>query len=128
MMVVMTSWAPVRALRNPGMNPQKAPVTIPTAIDASRITKAGTWPWSTNAVIVAPRAPIISWPSTPMLNMPARNEMATASPARISGVEATSVSVSGRMAVAMSAASPVSSAVRIRTGSPNAPRASPRSR
>ena len=63
----------------------------------------------------------MSWPSTPMLNMPARNEIATARPVRISGVDATSVSVSGRIAVAMSLVLPVSKAVTMRTGSPNAP-------
>ena len=71
--------------------------------------------------IVAPSAPMMSWPSPPMLNMPARNEMATPRPTKISGVAETSVSVSGRIAVAMSRGSPVWSAVWIRRGSPNAP-------
>ena len=64
---------------------------------------------------------MISWPSTPMLNMPARNEIATPRPVKISGVAATSVSVIGRIAVAISRGSPVWNAVRIRAGSPNAP-------
>ena len=42
---------------------------------------------------------MISWPSPPMLNMPVRNEIATARPTKMSGVAATSVSVSGRIAV-----------------------------
>ncbi len=56
-----------------------------------------------------------------MLNIPARNEIAIASPVKIRGIVATSVSVMGRMAFAMSVALPVWKAVAMRPGSPKAP-------
>ena len=59
------------------------------------------WSLSAIAAIAAPNAPRMNWPSTPMLNAPLRNEIATARPVKISGVAATSVSVIGRTAAAM---------------------------
>jgi hypothetical protein len=121
MIVVMTSCAPVRALSNPGMNPQSAPPTVAARMARIRSTGAGRPPPIPIVTIVANNAPRSSWPSPPMLNMPARNEIATARPTKMYGIVATSVSVMGRIAVAMSLEAPVSSAVRIRSGSPNAP-------
>ena len=102
MMVVMTSWAPVRAFRKPGMKPQKPPASVAPAMANTRITRLGSPEvWSETPTNVAPSAPMISWPSPPMLNMPVRNEIATARPTKMRGVAATRVSVIGRMAVAM---------------------------
>ena len=63
----------------------------------------------------------MNWPSTPMLNTPLRNEIATARPVKISGVAATSVSVIGRMAAAMSCGLGSAIAAAILAGSPSAP-------
>ena len=104
------------------MKPQIPPNTTEAAIARTRITSDGRPEfWSPTPTIVAPSAPRISWPPPPMLNMPVRNEIATARPVKISGVAATSVSVSGRMAVAMSFRLPVWNALTILPGSPNAP-------
>ena len=84
MMVVMTSLAPVRALRNPGMKPQKAPVSTPHSVETRMIRNIGC-SLSAIAAVAAPNAPRTNWPSTPMLNAPLRNETATARPVRISG-------------------------------------------
>ena len=104
------------------MKPQTPPASVAAADRRDQDDRRRHLPVAARSrAIVAPRAPIISWPSPPMLNMPARNEIATARPAKIKGVAATSVSVIGRIAVAMSLALPVWSAVMIRPGSPKAP-------
>ena len=121
MMVVMTSLAPVFALSRPGMKPQNAPVTTPAMALTTRISHIGC-SLSAMAAIEAPKAPRTNWPSTPMLNAPLRNEIATARPVKMSGVAATSVSVSGRTAVAIARGVGLAIAALIRSGSPNAPR------
>ncbi len=68
-----------------------------------------------------PSAPMMNWPSTPMLKTPLRKAMATARPQKMSGVEATRVSVSGRIAAAMAFGSFEPIAAMILVGSPNAP-------
>src|SRR3954453_5823756 len=95
MMVVITSCAPVCALRNPGMNPQIPPPIIPARSANGRWTKAGR-PGSHAAISPAHSPPTTIWPSMPMLNMPARAATAKARPPRTSGVAATSVSASSR--------------------------------
>src|SRR5215213_9829697 len=95
MMVVITSCAPVCALRNPGMNPQIPPAVIPATTANGRWTKIGR-PGSHAAVSPAQSPPTTIWPSMPMLNSPARAATAKASPPRISGVAITSVSASSR--------------------------------
>jgi len=121
MMVVMTSLAPVRALRKPGMNPQAAPVSTPHSVEIRMIRNIGC-SLRAMAAVAAPNAPRTNWPSTPMLNAPLRNEIATARPVKMSGVAATSVSVSGRTAVAMARGVGFAIAALILSGSPNAPR------
>src|SRR3954449_6398628 len=89
MIVVMTSCAPVRALRNPTIPPQIAPPSIPAAKATRRCSPGGrsqvkpTYPQKT--------APMISWPWAPMLNSPARKANVTPRPAQISGAERWSV-------------------------------------
>src|SRR5215204_2440056 len=95
MMVVITSCAPVCALRNPGMNPQIPPAIIPARTASGRWTKIGR-PGSHAAASPAHSPPTTICPSMPMLNSPARAATAKASPPRISGVAATSVSASSR--------------------------------
>ena len=73
------------------------------------------------AAAAAPNAPRTNWPSTPMLNTPLRNAIATPRPAKISGVEATSVSVMGLMAAAIARGVGSASAALILAGSPTAP-------
>src|SRR5690242_3825804 len=89
MIVVITSCAPVRALRNPTMPPQSAPPARP----ASRATS--TWsPGGRSQVkptYPAKIAPMISWPWAPMLNSPARKASVTPRPAQMSGAERLSV-------------------------------------
>ena len=41
MIVLITSWAPVRALRNPAMPPQNAPPTSPARMARGRWIAAG---------------------------------------------------------------------------------------
>src|SRR5215207_5788047 len=95
MMVVITSCAPVCALRNPGMNPQIPPATIPARTASGRWTKIGR-PGSHAAAKPAHSPPTTIWPSMPMLNSPAREATAKASPPRISGVAITNVSANSR--------------------------------
>ena len=64
---------------------------------------------------------MMNWPSTPMLNTPLRKAIATASPVKMSGVDATRVSVNGRTAAAMTLGSLVPMAAAILVGSPKAP-------
>src|SRR6476659_6295704 len=90
MIVVTTSWAPVRAFSSPGMKPQNPPTIAPARIDA-RIAR-GAGQVATAAPVPAPAtAPIRNWPWAPMLNKPALKPTPTASPPRLSGPAWTSV-------------------------------------
>ena len=51
---------------------------------SGRWMKIGAWSWEPTTAAVS--MPMAYWPSTPMLNRPALNAIAVASPARISGV------------------------------------------
>ena len=85
MIVVTTSWAPDKAFRAPGIQPQAAPASIPArraaviAIGAGAVARAAPTP----AAAVAARR---NWPCPPMLNRPALKPTPTASPPRTSGV------------------------------------------
>ena len=102
------------------MKPHAAPVSMPAATDTRRITGIG-WSLRAIAAMVAPNAPRTNCPSTPMLKTPLRNEMATARPQKIRGVDATSVSVMGRIAAATARGVGSARAAPIRAGSPRAP-------
>ena len=85
MMVVITSCAPVRAFKMPGIAPKIAPPTAPAII------ASGTWMYPGPSIAkpthkaVMPPASI--WPVAPMLKRPALNATATEIPHKISGVE-----------------------------------------
>jgi hypothetical protein len=91
MIVEITSCAPVLARNQPGIAPQKAPPRNPARMAMGRWTIQGR-PVIMNPAMTAVMPPIVIWPSAPMLNRPARNPMATAKPARISGAEVVKVS------------------------------------
>src|SRR5579875_1888153 len=93
MIVTITSWAPVRAFRMPGMNPPMAPPTAPAITTSGMWMMAGRCHW--NPTYVAAIAPAISCPWPPMLNTPVEKPTATPMPARISGVADTMVSEIG---------------------------------
>ena len=69
--VVITSCAPVRALRKPGMNPYAAPAMVPPSTATTRASSGGRCPATSIAVMKAPRPPMRNCPSTPRLNRPA---------------------------------------------------------
>src|SRR5918995_6742165 len=71
MIVVITSWAPVRALRKPAMPPQTAPPTKPAITATTTCSTRGRS--QVNPTQPAHMAPTTSWPAPPMLNRPARN-------------------------------------------------------
>ena len=85
MMVVMTSWAPVKTLSAPGMKPQKAPPAMPARRASGRWMNAGS-PSKLTPTATAATVPMMNCPEAPMLNRPARNATATERPVRISGV------------------------------------------
>ena len=120
MMVVITSCAPVRALRKPGMKPHSAPVSVPIATASISSSGLGTSRKASTAT-VAPMAPMMNWPSTPMLKTPLRKEIATASPVKMSGADATSVSVIGRIAPAITFGLLLLNAAASLDGTPKAP-------
>ena len=93
MIVVMTSCAPVRALRKPAIPAHRPPATAAASIATSRCSTGGRSRW--NATQPAPTAPRMICPWAPMLNRPARNPMPRPRPARISGTDVVMVSVSG---------------------------------
>ena len=96
--VVITSCAPVRALRKPGMNPYAPPAMVPPTTATTRASGGGRYPATSVAVIEAPRPPMRNCPSTPRLNRPARNDTARPRPAKMNGVALTRVSEMGRRA------------------------------
>src|SRR5918995_1415028 len=71
MIVVITSWAPVRALRRPAMPPQTAPPRKPAITASGRCTALGRS--QVKPTHPAHVAPITSWPAPPMLKSPARD-------------------------------------------------------
>jgi hypothetical protein len=89
MIVVITSWAPVRALSTPAIPPHTAPPRNPA------ITASGRWMAlgrsQVNPTQPAHVAPMTSCPAAPMLNRPARNASATDKPASARGVASTRV-------------------------------------
>ena len=88
--VLMTSWAPKRALRTPGTAPHADPASIATSSVIGSSTNADRCP-SAAAARAAANAATVSCPSTPMLNSPARKPTATARPQKTSGVALNSV-------------------------------------
>jgi hypothetical protein len=103
MIVVITSWAPVRALRMPGMKPQSAPPSRPASSATSTWITIGSG--SANPAIAAVMQPITAWPWPPMLNRPPRNASATDRPVKTSGAAYVSVSEIGVTAACQVAAS-----------------------
>jgi hypothetical protein len=93
MMVVMTSWAPLCALRKPEMKPQNAPPARPAISATSRFTTIGSG--SEKPATAAQMQPITAWPWPPMLNRPPRNASATDRPVKTSGAAYVSVSEIG---------------------------------
>ena len=89
MIVVITSCAPVRALRIPAIEPHAAPPANPAATASGRWIAAGRS--QVKPTQPAHVAPITSWPAAPMLNSPARKATATDRPVSASGVASTSV-------------------------------------
>ena len=119
--VVITSCAPVRALRKPGTNPYAPPAMVPPSSATTRTRNGGRYPATSNAAIAAPTPPMRNCPSAPRLISPAWNDSARPRPTKMNGVALTSVSEMGRMAASMSSALPLWIAATIRTGSPIAP-------
>ncbi len=104
MIVVITSCAPVVALRKPAI-PAHAP---PASVAITTVRRMWSQPVSpaklepTHTVMYAPTR---YWPWPPMLNIPQRNAKATARPVRISGV--VMISVCWRLIAAFARSSPV---------------------
>jgi hypothetical protein len=92
MIVVITSWAPVRALRTPAIEPQAAPPRNPARMASGMWIADGRS--HVNPTQPAQVAPITSWPAAPMLNRPARNASATDRPPSARGVASVSVRLS----------------------------------
>ena len=92
MIVTTTSWAPVNALRAPGMNPYTAPPNAPASNATGTAIKGGCCA-TREPTRAAKNPPTRTWPVPPMLNNPALKPTPTASPVRTSGPAATSVFV-----------------------------------
>ena len=90
MIVVTTSWAPTVALSTPATPAHSAPATIPPIRTIGSRIGAGQL---ANLIPIAVQAiePASSCPSAPMLNKPALNGSATATPVVMSGVRNTMV-------------------------------------
>src|SRR3984893_3706850 len=88
MMVVTTSSPPQFAFRTPGIPAQIAPATTPPSRTSGRRIGVGRL-LNLTPMNVQPTAPARNCPSAPMLNSPARNGSATATPAMSSGVRNT---------------------------------------
>ena len=90
MIVVTTSCAPTVAFNTPGMPAHTAPAAMPPSSTMGRRIGEGR---VLNLMPMAAQAidPASSWPSAPMLNRPARNGKATATPVVISGMTKTIV-------------------------------------
>jgi hypothetical protein len=89
MIVVMTSWAPVTALRTPGIAPASAPPAIPAKMQ--RIQCHGDGTDTSTATYAAQTAPSVTWLAPPMLKIPVSKPIPTPRPAMMSGVAATRV-------------------------------------
>ena len=85
MIVVITSWAPVVALRNPAIPAQAAPASVAASIAMITCSGPGS-PLNQIPNWTATSAPTVYWPFPPMLKSPHRKAKATARPVRISGV------------------------------------------
>ena len=84
MMVVITSWAPVRAFNTPGMAPNIAPPT--PAANSANGTCSTAGSWNANPTHKPVIAPANICPVAPMLKRPALNADETAKPAKSNGV------------------------------------------
>ena len=104
MIVVITSLAPVVACSRPAIPPHSAPPAPPPTIASTMCSRPGS-PSSDEPIQTATIEPTMYWPWPPMLNRPARNANATASPTRISGV--VRISVCCRFSAAIVRSSPV---------------------
>ena len=100
----MTSLAPTVALSTPAIPAQTAPAS-PAHTIASTMCSAGGSPANEEPAHTAAIPPTVYWPWPPMLNRPARNAKATASPTRISGV--VTISVCCRLSAAEERALPL---------------------
>ena len=85
MIVTITSFAPVRALRTPAMPAYRAPASIAAPSATAVWTTGGRR--SENPTQTAASAPKTTWPWPPMLNRPARKPSARPSPPMIRGIE-----------------------------------------
>ena len=104
MIVVITSWAPTVALRNPAMPASSAPAAVPTT-SARRTCAIGLMLSNDEPTQTARIAPERYWPWPPMLNRPQRKANATASPTRMSVV--VWISVCWRLNAAVTRSVPV---------------------
>jgi hypothetical protein len=118
MIVVMTSWAPLCALRKPAMKPHSAPPATPASSATIRFSTIGSG--NVKPATAAQIVPITAWPWPPMLNRPPRNASATERPVKTSGAAYVSVSEIGANA-ACQGPLPFSHAVTA-AGSNTAPR------
>ena len=114
MIVTTTSWAPVNALRAPGMNPYSAPPNAPARMATGTAINGGCCA-TREPTSAAKNPPTRTCPVPPMLNSPALKPTPTASPVRTSGPAATSVLVRAcelGTSESASAATPLSSMSR----------------
>ena len=86
MIVEITSLTPRVTLSTPAMPAHSAPTTIATSM--MNVTWSGAGSSTAAPAAAAMSAAIRYWPSTPMLNRPILNPIATATPAMNSGVGA----------------------------------------
>ena len=98
MIVEITSLTPSVAFRSPARPAQAAPAS-PAATTAIVMCSTGGMPANDEPIHTAVIPPTVYWPWPPMLNRPARNANATASPTRISGVVEISVCCRSNAAV-----------------------------
>ena len=104
MIVEITSLAPTVAFSRPARPAQAAPATQAATIASTTWSSAGI-PANSEPTQTAAIEPTMYCPWPPMLNRPARNANATASPVRISGV--VMISVCWRFSAAVVRSSPV---------------------
>src|ERR1022692_2893268 len=99
MIVTITSYAPVRALSTPTIQPITAPPTnAPSTQTMTWITGGRLTPKPSQVATIARPT---HWPAAQMLNSPVRNAIATDRPVRISGVALAAVSDSGNKIAAI---------------------------
>ena len=106
MMVVITSWAPVATLSQPGMAPHAPPAPMPAARARGRWIQTGR-PSNCTPTQTAPTDPIRNCPAAPMLNRPALMARATDRPVRTNGEVLRTVAARPRAVPAEPATKPV---------------------